>query len=298
MAIPFQAGFTVLNAEPIDDRITVANEAARLGTDTDSPIFDDGVYRGLLVYQQDTQQLFQYIGPSDQSLGLLVGDNAYWMELTNQGTDQPIVAEGEVDIAGTDIEEGITAVRRPIRRDSSAVPFQVTVESLPTGSSYEITEVTSTNTEWTITTDSQTVRTVCSPDNNFLPSMTTVQITHTVDGGDPIVSDSITLAVYEPIYTFAIDTEPTGHLTVTNQVQVNEVPRIGTNVTLNHTGTGVSYGIINIPASFKGGSPPIFLAGGFSFTPVSYAPPNDNTINSRYTTYVVPIRQDTVVTIN
>ena len=296
MAIPFQAGFTVLNAEPIDDRITVADRATRLGTAANSPIFDDGVYRGLLVYQQDTQQLFQYIGPSDTSMGLLVGDDAYWMELTNQTGD--IVSEGEVDIAGTDIEEGVTAVRRPIRRDSSAVPFQITVESLPSGSSYEITSVTTTNTDWTVVTDSETVRTISSPANNFLPSMTNVQITHTVDGGSPITSDSITLAVYEPIYTFAIDTEPTGHLTVTNQVQVNEVPRIGTNVTLNHTGTGVSYGIINIPASFKGGSPPIFLAGGFSFTPVSYPPPNDNTINSRYTTFVVPIRQDTVVTIN
>ena len=52
MATSVQSGFTIGNIEPVDARFTVANESARLG------FAEDNVYEGLIVYQQDTDELY------------------------------------------------------------------------------------------------------------------------------------------------------------------------------------------------------------------------------------------------
>ena len=52
MATSIQAGFQIGNIEPVDARFTVANESERLG------FAPDNVYNGLVVYQQDTQQIY------------------------------------------------------------------------------------------------------------------------------------------------------------------------------------------------------------------------------------------------
>ena len=52
MAITLPGGFNITNVDPVDDRITVSNESARLGFSSAN------VYEGLIVYQQDNNKLF------------------------------------------------------------------------------------------------------------------------------------------------------------------------------------------------------------------------------------------------
>lgn len=59
MAIILPGGFNITNNEPVDARLTVANQAARLGFSSAN------VYEGLLVYQQDTNELYILIDASD-----------------------------------------------------------------------------------------------------------------------------------------------------------------------------------------------------------------------------------------
>ena len=52
MPINLPGGFNILNTDPVDARITVANRSARLGFSSAN------VYEGLVVYQQDNNQLY------------------------------------------------------------------------------------------------------------------------------------------------------------------------------------------------------------------------------------------------
>jgi hypothetical protein len=52
MAIILPSGFNITNVDPIDARFTVSNQTARLGFSAAN------VYEGLVVYQQDTNQLY------------------------------------------------------------------------------------------------------------------------------------------------------------------------------------------------------------------------------------------------
>ena len=52
MAIILPSGFSITNVDPIDARFTVANQTALLGFSAAN------VYEGLVVYQQDTNQLY------------------------------------------------------------------------------------------------------------------------------------------------------------------------------------------------------------------------------------------------
>jgi hypothetical protein len=51
MAITLPSGFRITNNEPGDSRVAVTNQAARLAFSAAN------VYKGLLVFQQDTQEL-------------------------------------------------------------------------------------------------------------------------------------------------------------------------------------------------------------------------------------------------
>lgn len=62
MAIVLPGGFLITNNEPADARITVANQAARLGFSINN------VYPGLIVYQQDNQQLYVLTNASAPNL--------------------------------------------------------------------------------------------------------------------------------------------------------------------------------------------------------------------------------------
>ncbi len=52
MAIILPSGFNITNVDPIDARFTVSDQTARLGFSAAN------VYEGLVVYQQDTNELY------------------------------------------------------------------------------------------------------------------------------------------------------------------------------------------------------------------------------------------------
>lgn len=66
MAIILPGGFNITNNDPVDARITVADQTARLSFSIAN------VYEGLVVFQRDTNQLFVLID------SLNPGDNASW----------------------------------------------------------------------------------------------------------------------------------------------------------------------------------------------------------------------------
>lgn len=74
MAIVLPGGFLITNNEPADARITVANQAARLGFSINN------VYPGLIVYQQDTQQLYVLTDAANPSL------NTSWTIISGTNT--------------------------------------------------------------------------------------------------------------------------------------------------------------------------------------------------------------------
>ena len=70
MAIILPSGFSITSNDPVDSRITVDDQAARLGFSAAN------VYEGLLVYQQDTNELYVLVtsgSPSLNSSWQLVG---------------------------------------------------------------------------------------------------------------------------------------------------------------------------------------------------------------------------------
>ncbi len=52
MPITLPSGFQITSADPIDSRITVADQAARLA------FSEINVYNGLVVFQRDTNELY------------------------------------------------------------------------------------------------------------------------------------------------------------------------------------------------------------------------------------------------
>lgn len=75
MAITLPSGFRITNNEPGDSRVAVTNQAARLAFSAAN------VYKGLLVFQQDTQELYVLINESSPT------DNNSWAKVfTGTGT--------------------------------------------------------------------------------------------------------------------------------------------------------------------------------------------------------------------
>lgn len=73
MPVDFSNGFNITNAEPIDARITVANQTERLGFSSVN------VYEGLLVYQEDTNKLYYLTNTASANL------SASWTEVGTGG---------------------------------------------------------------------------------------------------------------------------------------------------------------------------------------------------------------------
>ncbi|CAB4124823.1 hypothetical protein UFOVP54_32 [uncultured Caudovirales phage] len=72
MAIELPSGFKITSAEPSDSRITVANSGSRLGFSAAN------VYNGLVVYQQDTKELYVLTDAANNTVPIswqLVGSN-------------------------------------------------------------------------------------------------------------------------------------------------------------------------------------------------------------------------------
>ena len=69
MAIILPGGFNITNNEPVDARISLADETARYALSTAN------VYEGLQVYQRDTNKIWVLVDTTN------VGNSAGWLEL-------------------------------------------------------------------------------------------------------------------------------------------------------------------------------------------------------------------------
>ena len=83
MAITLPGGFNITNNEPVDARITVANQSARLGFSSAN------VFEGLVVYQQDTDELYVLNDASDPS------DNNNWSQV-GEGVGFPYTGSAQI----------------------------------------------------------------------------------------------------------------------------------------------------------------------------------------------------------
>ena len=78
MAIILPSGFNITNVDPIDSRLTVANQAARLAFSAAN------VYEGLVVYQVDTNDLYVLTDAANNTLAVS------W-QLVGGGGSAPVV---------------------------------------------------------------------------------------------------------------------------------------------------------------------------------------------------------------
>ena len=103
MAIILPSGFNITNVDPIDSRFTVSNQAARLGFSAAN------VYEGLVVYQQDTSELYVLtsIGSYNLNAGWsLVGSNVPTGSFATTGSN---TFTGDIIIQGNlTAQQGVT----------------------------------------------------------------------------------------------------------------------------------------------------------------------------------------------
>lgn len=100
MAIVLPSGFNITNIEPVDARFTVANQSARLGFSSAN------IYEGLVVYQQDTNELYVLIDTANWN-------NTSGWQLVGSGISGGIssyIATGSVT-ASVDVTSNIFLVR-------------------------------------------------------------------------------------------------------------------------------------------------------------------------------------------
>ena len=113
MAIILPSGFNITNVDPIDARFSVSNQTARLGFSAAN------VYEGLVVYQQDTNEL--YVLTNTGSYNSTGG----WT-LVNSGAGSTFMATGSVT-ASVDVTGDIFIIR-----SASYNPFTVSSTGLTT----------------------------------------------------------------------------------------------------------------------------------------------------------------------
>ena len=113
MAIILPSGFNITNVDPIDARFSVSNQTARLGFSAAN------VYEGLVVYQQDTNEL--YVLTNTGSYNSTGG----WT-LVGSGAGSTFMATGSVT-ASVDVSGDIFIIR-----SASYNPFTVSGTGLTT----------------------------------------------------------------------------------------------------------------------------------------------------------------------
>ena len=106
MAITLPGGFSITNNEPADSRVTVADSSARLGFSTAN------VYEGLVVYQQDTDELYVLTNASAPGTAgswtlISTGGGGIFNETGSYyATTNDIQITGSVDVTGSMTLEG------------------------------------------------------------------------------------------------------------------------------------------------------------------------------------------------
>ena len=113
MAIILPSGFNITNVDPIDARFSVSNQTARLGFSAAN------VYEGLVVYQQDTNELYVLTDTGSYN------SNAGWT-VVGAGAGGTFIATGSVT-ASVDVSGDIFIIR-----SASYNPFTVSGTGLTT----------------------------------------------------------------------------------------------------------------------------------------------------------------------
>ena len=101
MAIILPSGFIITNVDPVDSRITVADQTTRLSFSTAN------VYEGLVVYQQDTNELYVLTNPASPSVAgswQLVGSNINSGSFATTGSNTFVgnqIISGSLNVSGS-----------------------------------------------------------------------------------------------------------------------------------------------------------------------------------------------------
>ena len=293
-------GFNVASAQPIDRRIVVPNAAVRLnnGTPPSNIIINTGVYKGLLVYQQDEERLYAYIGPVPGTAMSGVQTAANWQEIGAGGS--AIDAQGEL-VGDRELAVNTT--------NGEGTVFNISVDSLPPTYVYNFTGATVPDTSgWTIVNTSGTMRDMVvatSPTTNVASSVVAT-VTYEVYDSTPTlietVVQNITLSTYDPVYTGVTGTQPTGFVSNVGSDVLASRTRIerGDQFSVPYTGSGeTQYAVVNLPTRLGA---PLFTVGGFELVfdnTNRFAAPGNAAliIDRRYTTYLIPVRQATTITL-
>ena len=115
MPINLPGGFNILNTDPVDARITVANSSARLGFSSAN------VYEGLVVYQQDNNQLY------------VLRDTASW---NNDNGWKSVVTTDEIITGSLNLLGNLTIIGRSsfsgsVNFSGSLIPHVVSGKTSP-----------------------------------------------------------------------------------------------------------------------------------------------------------------------
>ncbi len=107
MAITLPAGFNITNKEPVDARITVADQAARLAFSSAN------VYNGLVVFQRDTNELY------------VLNDTGSW----NLNSGWQLVGSGGTVNTGSLLETGSVSLNTLTFTKGDGSTFALTVDT-------------------------------------------------------------------------------------------------------------------------------------------------------------------------
>lgn len=88
MAIVLPQGFRITNNEPVDSRISVADQGARLSFSVNN------VYEGLTVYQRDVNSIFVLTDATDPTI------TGSWSEITLSTGSEAFIITGSVEKFG------------------------------------------------------------------------------------------------------------------------------------------------------------------------------------------------------
>jgi hypothetical protein len=113
MAITLPAGFNITNKEPVDARITVADQAARLAFSSAN------VYNGLVVFQRDTNELY------------VLNDTGSW----NLNSGWQLVGSGGTVDTGSLLETGSVSLNTLTFTKGDGSTFALTVDTGSSGGS-------------------------------------------------------------------------------------------------------------------------------------------------------------------
>ena len=145
MAIILPSGFNITNVDPIDARFSVSNQTARLGFSAAN------VYEGLVVYQQDTNEL--YVLTNTGSYNSTGG----WT-LVGSGAGSTFMATGSVT-ASVDVTGDIFIIK-----SASYNPFTVSSTGLTTisGSAANLFLIKNANNQAVLTVSQSGVLTLAT----------------------------------------------------------------------------------------------------------------------------------------